>query len=121
MYTRSGHYAGYTSSEEGWTLIYDSTVQQRGLTSMTRLGPFIDEHKVNIPAGDTASFYVYTTQNLSYQYSEMWTEGNAILEDDNLRLFAGVALAYGKWEEGCVNEQCMFAPRVFSGMLEYSV
>ena len=126
VYTRVGHYMGHTAKEEDWTLIYDDTVQQRGPSSKTRLGPFIDNQRVNISRGQKQSFYVYATENLSYQYDATWTEGNAVIENDNLRLFAGVALAYGKWEEGCVpgrglQGQCLFSPRVFSGSLEYSL
>lgn len=128
VYTRPGHYMGHTSSEDGWKLIFNQYVHQRGLTQLTELGPFIDNQRVVIPAGETASFYVYTTQKLSYQYSSAWQEGNVVREDENLRLFAGIALAYGQWEEGCAegvspqpNSQCLFTPRVFSGVLEYAV
>ena len=126
VYTRQGHYEGHTASEEGWTLIYDQYMQQKGLDKLTRLGPFLDDQVVTIPAGESASFYVYTTNKLSYQNSLTWSEGDAVADDGSLRLYAGIGLAYGKWEEGCGvaspqgDGECKFGPRVFSGLLEYS-
>ena len=126
VYTRPGLYVGHTGSSEGWTLIYDSSVQQRGFAGLTDLGTFIDNYSVDIAKGESASFYVYTENKLAYQYRSNWNEGEFVLDDGNLKLFAGVALAYGKWEQGCAvspqpNKQCLFSPRVFSGLLGYSM
>lgn len=87
---------------------------------------FSDDQRINISAGDSASFYVYTTNKLSYQFSNTWEEGSTVTDNGSLRLFAGIALAYGKWEDGCgaaslqQDGRCIFAPRVFSGVLEYT-
>lgn len=124
VYTRQGHYESYTQTEEGWKLVFDQSVHQWGMEKLTRIA-FSDNQRVNIPAGGFASFYVYTTKNLSYQFSKTWSEGTTVVEDEWMKLFAGVALAYGKWEQGCgaasplQDGQCVFAPRVFSGVFEY--
>lgn len=125
VYTRQGQYKSHTKTDEGWTLIFDRSVRLQGTEKLTHLA-FSDNQRVNIPAGESASFYVYTTKNLFYQFSRTWSEGATVIEDEWMKLLAGVALAYGKWEEGCdaasprPDGQCVFAPRVFSGALEYS-
>lgn len=128
VYSRPGLYAGHTSGDDGWTLVFDGDVHQRGLAEPTRLGPFANGQRVDVAAGESASFYVYNKQHLTYQFSDEWTEGDAVIDDGYLRLYAGMALAYGKWEGGCEpgvspqrNGQCAFSPRVFSGALEYSL
>jgi hypothetical protein len=118
---------GYTDNDEGWTLLFDRGVQQYGSSKLTHLGPFINDQTVDISEGNVASFYVYTPDKLTYQYSSTWQEGNEVVNDEALKLYAGVALAYGKWTEGCGEAspqrdgQCMYAPRVFSGAIEYSL
>ena len=127
VYTCPGLYTYHTDNDEGWTLIYDGYKNQRGVAELTHLGQFMDGQEVTIPAGELQSFYVYTPKKLSYQYIDTWQEGNAVMDDGSLRLYAGMALAYGKWTEGCgepspqENGQCAFAPRVFSGVLHYSL
>lgn len=117
---------GHMGDDVGWTRVYLSdSVDLKGLNGMTHIGPF--SRDVDIPAGETAAFYVYTTSKLSYQYHESWEEGSAVLDDGNLRLYAGIALAYGKWTQGCgdvspqPDGQCIFRPRVFSGIFKYSI
>ena len=126
VYTRLGDYSGHTSNSEGWTLIFDDYVQQRGIAELTKLGPFKGGQRIDIPAGGSASFYVYTTEKLSYQYQNDWVEGKAVTDDGSVQLLAGTAFAYGKWKNGCSpgvspqpNSQCVFSPRVFSGLVEY--
>jgi len=126
VYTRQGPYSNHTANDEGWTLIFDQLVHQQGIDKLTRL-VFSDDQSLNVTAGDSVSFYVYTPKKLTYQFSNAWEEGSAVTDDGSLRLFAGAALAYGKWEEGCGGAspqqggQCIFRPRVFSGVLEYAV
>lgn len=131
VYTRQGQYRSHTRSDRGWTLIFDQLVHQQGVEKLTRLAL---SNRVNVPAGNSASFYVYSSEGrddssggLKYQLKKKWEEGTTITNDGSLKLFAGCALAYGKWEEGCntgspqEDEQCVFAPRVFSGVLEYNL
>lgn len=125
VYTREGQYTRHTASNEGWTLVFDQLVHQQGGEKLARL-VFPGDKRINISTGNSASFYVYTTKNVIYQSRKTWVEGSIVTDDGSLQLFAGIALAYGKWEEGCGaaspqnNGQCLFSPRVFSGVLEYT-
>lgn len=124
VYYRPGSYTGHTDSDDGWTIILSDNVDLNGMESVTRLGPFTQE--VKVLAGESVSFYVYTTSKLRYQYRDAWKDGDALLHDSNLKLYAGIALAYGKWKQGCGaaspdNGHCIYTPRVFSGFIEYSI
>ncbi len=97
VYYRPGSHEGHTSNDEGWILIHnDPYVRQKGTSGLTRLGPFLHGRTVDVPAGQSAPFYVYTTETLSYQHNNAHVEGIVVADDGNLMLKAGIALAYGK-------------------------
>ena len=120
---RNGLYTGFVDGEIGWTLIYDQDVDQRGDSELTHLGSFSDT--VAVAAYSFVSFYVYNPEKLTYQYIDTYREGAVVVEEESLEVYAGVALAYGKWTGGCGGPQpdgkCLFAPRAFSGAIEYSL
>ena len=112
VYTKPGGYANFTENATAWTLIYNNTILQNGKDSLTDVGSFIDNQTVVIAKGEIQSFYVYSPNNLAYRKEDGVLEGDFVLGDNSLNLYAGIAIAYGQFGEGQI-----FSPRQFSGVL----
>lgn len=115
VYTKPGSYVNFEKNKTAWSLVYSDSIPQNGKDVLTHLGTFINETKVIIAAGDVQSFYVYSPNNLAYRKDDAFQEGDLVLSDSSLNFYAGIAIAYGKFEEGQI-----FSPREFSGILRYS-
>lgn len=111
VYTRTGGYSGFETSDVGWSLVFDKSLLLNGKDQVTELK---FTNKVKIAAGQLQSFYIYSPSNLAYR-SEQVKEGDLIKSDDSFKFFAGIAIAYGKFGSGSV-----FSPRVFSGLISYN-
>lgn len=112
VYTKSGTYAGFEANETAWTLIYDNTISQNGKDVLTQLGSFVNNTKVVIGKGEVQSFYVYSPSNMAYRQEPGLLEGDLVLSDNSLNFYAGIAIAFGFFDEGQ-----RYSPREFSGIL----
>ena len=116
IWMREGSHEGKTSDSSGWERIYFGMNQQRGTlqpTEITLTKP------VYIPKGSTTSFYVVSPGKIKSLKSSV-KEGQAIAKNDSITLFAGTALAYNRWEDGCKEgKQCIIPARSFQGIISY--
>ena len=118
VYMRYGSYKGYTASSYGWEKIYSGKTQLRGTAELTEVKL---KTPVHIPQGETVSFYIVTPGLIISVDSDV-KEGKAIAQNDAIKLYSGTALAYGLWEEGCMNGwKCVFSQRSFEGIIGYKV
>jgi hypothetical protein len=75
---------------------------------------------VCIPQGETASFYIVSRGKIVNVESDV-KEGKPVAKDDAIELYAGIALDYDYWEDGCINGwKCMFPQRSFEGIIGYN-
>ncbi len=118
VYMRYGSYKGYTGNSYGWERIYSGKSQQQGTSSLTEVKL---KTPVYIQQGITASFYI-VTPGMIISVDSSVKEGKVIAQNDAIKLFSGIALAYGQWEEGCMNGwQCIFPGRSFEGIIGYDI
>ena len=115
VYTKPGSYIDFETNETAWTRVYSKVIPQNGKDILTHLGSFTNNTRVIIAAGDVQSFYVYSPSNLAYRHEDAYEEGDLVLSDSSLQFYAGIAVAYGKFDEGQ-----RFSPREFSGILRYN-
>jgi len=116
LWTRDGSYKGKTTSNSGWKRIYSGRSQQRGVVAPTEITL---NSPVYIEKGATASFYVVSPGKIMSLESKV-KEGRAIAQNDSITLFAGTALEYDRWENGCTEgRQCVFPARAFEGTISY--
>jgi len=117
VWTRDGSYEGKTTDNSGWDKIYFGKSQQQGLfapTEITLTSP------VYIQKGSTASFYLVSPGKIKSLESNV-KEGKAIAQNGSITLFAGAALDYDRWENGCINgRQCVLSARSFEGTISYN-
>lgn len=112
VYTKSGSYVGFERNESEWNLIYDNTIVQNGKDVLTRLGSFTNNTKVIIAKDQVQSFYVYSASNMAYRQDSGIEEGDYVTGDHSLNFYAGIAVAFGKFDSGQ-----RYSPREFSGIL----
>ncbi len=114
VYYRSGSYIGFESSSVGWTLVGSASVIAQPQGTATPIPLAID---VTIPAGQTYSFYV-TSSNVavSLNYSNGTTEGNILSQDANIQFLEGKGMEYPFAAGGGT-----FSPRVWNGNIHYSI
>ena len=112
VYTKHGTYVGYENSPDDWTMISTGSIQSQGLLSPTKIEDF--EEKIIMDASETRAFYVtLRTPDLRYT-TNIGTEGDVFVEDDNLEILIGVGI--GAYPFGEFN----FRPRVYNGAVHYS-
>jgi len=117
VWTRYGSYEGYTASDVGWDRIYDGKIEQGGSYELTVVKL---KTPVCIPQGETASFYIVSRGKIVNVESDV-KEGKPVAKDDAIELYAGIALDYDYWEDGCINGwKCMFPQRSFEGIIGYN-
>ena len=119
VYMRYGSYKGYTGNSYGWERIHSGKSQQQGTSSLTEVKL---KTPVYIQQGVTASFHIVTAGMIISVDSSV-KEGKVIAQNDAIELYSGIALAYGQWEEGCMNGwQCTIFPgRSFEGIIGYNI
>lgn len=109
VYTRKGSYSGNVGSPTGWTLVYKKTVNQEGKDTLVGLGQF--NTPVEIVAGNTQSFFIYTATSLMYEAGT--SEGAIANNNESLEVFEGVGIVT-KFS-GDIND--IVSPRVFKGVI----
>ena len=116
IWHRDGSYEGNTKSNSGWERIYFGKPQQGGNAAPTEITL---NDPIHIQKGARTSFYIVSPGKIQSTESNV-KQGRAITQNDSLMLFAGTALDYGRWENGCANgQQCMFPARTFEGTVGY--
>eukprot|EP00970_Alexandrium_tamarense_P006155 scaffold1033_cov205-Alexandrium_tamarense.AAC.14 len=113
VYTRKGSYSGNVGSPTGWALVFKKTVNQGGKDTLVGLSQF--DSPVEIVAGDTQSFFIYTATSLMYEAGT--SEGATANNDESLEVFEGVGIVT-KFS-GNIND--IVSPRVFKGVIRYDV
>jgi len=117
VWTRDGSYRGNTADNSGWEKIYFEKSQQRGTAAPIEVTL---KTPVYIQQGETASFYIVSPGKITNVESDV-KEGKSIAQDDSIKLYAGIALDYDRWERGCINDrQCIFSARSFEGTISYN-
>ena len=87
VYTRSGDYIGSEFSDEGWTLIFDASVQAvKG--ELTNIGQL--NRDILITAGQQQSFYLYAKKGILYEEGN--NQGDTFASDGVVAIQEGIAL-----------------------------
>lgn len=114
VYYRTTPYAGFETSSAGWTLIGSAAVIAQPFGNFT---PVPVPVNVLIPAGQTYSFYVTSTNiAVSLNYTDGTSEGAPYTSDANLIFRQGVGMEYP-----FSNGSGVFRPRVWNGKIHYTV
>jgi hypothetical protein len=114
VYYRTSPYAGFETSSAGWTLIGSAAVTAQPFGTPTPVPVTVN---VTIPAGQTYSFYVTSTNTaVSLNYTDGTTEGATYVSDANIVFRQGVGMEYPFSNGGGV-----FRPRVWNGVIHYTV
>jgi hypothetical protein len=115
IYYRVGTHVGFETSSAGWTLLGTAAnVVPLGSPTPT---PFPIPVNVTIPAGQTYSFYVTSTNTaVSLNYSNGTARGNVFASDANLQFKEGTGMEYPFTN----NTSSFFQPRIWNGRIHYS-
>lgn len=115
IYYRTSPYAGFETSSTGWTLIGSAAVTAQPFGTAT---PVPVPVNVTIPAGQTYSFYVTSTNiGVSLNYTDGTSEGATYTSDANITFRQGVGMEY-PFTNGSGS---VFRPRVWNGVIHYTV
>lgn len=114
VYYRTTPYNGFTSNSSGWILLGSAAVVAQSFGTPT---PVPIPVNVTIPAGQTYGFYVTSSNvNVSLNYSDGNSEGAPFASDANITFYEGVGMEYPFTNGGGV-----FTPRIWNGIIHYSV
>ncbi len=114
IYYRTTPYAGFETSSSGWIFIGSAPVTANPFGTPTPVPVAVN---VTIPAGQTYSFYVTSTNTgVSLNYTDGTTEGATFVNDANITFRQGVGMEYPFSNGGGV-----FRPRVWNGVIHYTV
>ena len=114
VYYRAGDYIGFETSSVGWTLAGSSAVVAQPLGTATPVPVYVG---VTIPAGQTYSFYVTSTDiSVSLNYTDGTGEGNVWSSDANISFLEGKGMEYPFTAGGGT-----FSPRVWNGNIHYEL
>ncbi len=114
IYYRTSPFFGFETSSTGWTLIGSAAVTAQPFGTAT---PVPVPVNVTIPAGQTYSFYVTSTNtSVSLNYTDGTTEGATWASDANITFRQGVGMEYPFANGGGV-----FRPRVWNGIIHYTI
>ncbi len=112
IYYRPGTFVGFESSSAGWTLVGSAAVTAQPYGTAT---PIPLNVGVTIPAGQTYSFYVTSTNvSVSLNYSNGSAVGTVQSSDANIQFLQGKGMEYPFALGGAI-----FSPRVFNGIIHY--
>ncbi len=109
IYYKVGTYLGFEANSAAWTLLGNKT----GVPSTTT-GNTVDldiSLNLTIPAGQTYSFYVTTSNGVNQRYTTGTDESAEIANDGNIRVTEGIGLAYPF--------STVYRPRIFNGIVKY--
>lgn len=84
IYTRLGSYEGEPLRQNGWKPIFQGNIPNQQ-NKLSKLDDF--NEPVTIIAGDTQSFYVYSSKGLMYTLGDK--EGKAYADNDALVMYEG--------------------------------
>lgn len=114
IYYRTSPYAGFESTSSGWTLIGSAAVTAQPFGTATPVPVAVN---VTIPAGQTYSFYVTSTNTaVSLNYTDGSSEGATYVSDANIIFRQGVGMEY-PFTNGTGS---VFRPRVWNGIIHYT-
>lgn len=114
VYTRTGSYQGHEASMDGWSLVFNATVDQLGRKNATSLDGL--DNEVAIAANSMQSFLIYSPNKIMYKAGTSDTsEGALFASDGNLEFFEGIGL------DGALFNGTVYSPRVFRGSVIYDV
>ncbi|HTL82073.1 MAG TPA: T9SS type A sorting domain-containing protein [Bacteroidia bacterium] len=115
IYYKSGTYVGSENAPANWTLIGSAavTAQPTGIPT-----PVPVTVNVTIPAGQTYGFYVTSTNTaVSLNYTDGTAVGNTYASDANIAFKEGCGMEY----PFTAGTGSFFTPRVWNGIIHYSV
>lgn len=114
VYWRPGTHVGNESSISGWTQVGSAVpVTPVGGANPTPIPLNIN---VTIPAGQTYSFYVTSTNtSVSLNYSNGTSRGNVYSSDGNIQFLEGSGMEYPFTAGGSI-----FQPRIWNGRIHYN-
>ena len=115
VYYKVGTHVGSETNAAAWTLLGAATnviAQPSGNATTIPINVGI-----TIPAGQTYSFYVTSTDvSVSQSYTDGTTAGAVFVSDANIEFLEGSAMEYPFGGGGAV-----FSPRVWNGNINYSI
>jgi hypothetical protein len=115
IYYRPTPYAGFETSSAGWIFVGSAAVIAQPMGTPT---PVPVNVNVTIPAGQTYSFYVTSSnQGVSFNYTDGSAEGNVYTSDANIAFREGVGMEY-PFTNGTGG---VFRPRVWNGVIHYAL
>ncbi|MDH4472887.1 MAG: PKD domain-containing protein [Fluviicola sp.] len=114
IYYRPGTFVGFESNSAGWTLVGSVAITAQPYGTAT---PIPLNVGVTIPAGQTYSFYVTSTNtSVSLNYSNGSSVGAVFASDANIQFLQGKGMEYPFASGGAI-----FSPRVFNGIIHYEL
>lgn len=114
IYTRTGGYAGFTGSSEGWNFLGTFSTTRAGITVNA---PIVLDNFVLLTQGQTTSFYLHALGTLGTGIRYTGTGGSppqTTWSNGDLELFSDTARTGGVPFGGTA-----FEPRTFSGTVHY--
>jgi hypothetical protein len=116
VYTRSGSYAGFTTSNSGWTLVGTIPVTQNGSGALSVIN--VSGLNINIPSSTTMSIYLHSTGTSSgIRYNGTGAVPPVTsYSDANISLMTGIART-GTVPFGGTQ----FTPRAYAGTISYNL
>jgi hypothetical protein len=113
IYYRTSPYAGFEASSAGWIFVGSAAVTAQPFGTATPIPVAVN---VVIPAGQTYSFYVTSTNTaVSLNYTDGSSEGSPFTSDANIIFRQGVGMEYPFTNGGGI-----FRPRVWNGVIHYT-
>lgn len=113
IYYKSGSYQGFETNASAWTLAGTATVTGLGRGIAT---PVPIPLSVNIPAGQTYSFFLHVTSG-GIAYTNGTTEGVPFVSDGNITVLEGI----GRSTSTTPFTSTVFSPRVVNTNVHYNV
>jgi hypothetical protein len=110
IYYKAGTHVGYENSSASWTLLGSAYVYTNGGGVPT---PIPIPVNVTIPAGEIYAFYITTTDDYNFSYTNGTAVGNVYAENSDLQLLEGKGNAYPF--------STTFAPRIWNGQVHYTL
>ena len=115
IYYRASAYAGFETSAAGWTLIGSAAVTAQPFGVPTPVPVAVN---VTIPAGQTYSFYVTSSNTtVSLNYTDGGSEGATYVSDANIAFKQGVGMEY----PFTAGTGSVFRPRIWNGIIHYAL
>ncbi len=114
VWTRSGSYVGFTTSNAGWTLTQTATGTSAGTT--TTSGDIALTSPILLPAGGTTAVYLHGLAGSNLRYFGTGTTSLINFSNPDVALFTNIARTGSIAFAGT-----QFTPRAFVGTLTYEI